>query len=75
MDPASKEQFKWKFYRLQVIINIVVVLLAAGIIALFLAPEAIRIPAFVLLILAAIILAFYALKRYRETKQWLEGHT
>jgi FtsH-binding integral membrane protein len=72
MDPATKEQFRWKFYRLQIMINIVVLLLAAGLIALFLAPENLRIPVFIILILAALILAFYIGKRYRETKAWLE---
>jgi L-asparagine transporter-like permease len=73
MEPASKEQFKWKFYRLQVMINLVIFLFAAGIIALFLAPENLRMPAFVILVLIAIVLAVYARKRYRETKEWLEG--
>jgi L-asparagine transporter-like permease len=72
MDPASKEKFKWKFYRLQVMINLVVVLLAAAIIALFLAPEVLRIPIFVILAIIAIIIALYTRKRYRETKEWLE---
>jgi hypothetical protein len=71
MDPATKERFRWKFYRLQVLINIIVLLLAVGVVALFLAPEDLRIPAFLILVLAALILAVYTRRSYRETKIWL----
>jgi Na+/H+ antiporter NhaD/arsenite permease-like protein len=66
MDPATKERFRWKFYRLQVLI------IAVGVIALFLAPENLQIPVFLILILAALILAVYTGRSYRETKRWLE---
>jgi cell division protein FtsW (lipid II flippase) len=72
MDPATKERFRWKFYRLQVLINVVVLLIAVGVIALFLAPENLQIPVFLILILAALILAVYTGRSYRETKRWLE---
>jgi uncharacterized membrane protein YvlD (DUF360 family) len=75
MDPATKESFRWKFYRLQIMINIVIFLIAAAFIALFLAAEKYRIPAFIGLILAAIILALYTWNRYRVTKAWLEEQT
>ena len=75
MDPATKETFRWKFYRLQIMINIVIFLVAAAFIALFLAAEKYRIPAFIGLILAAIILALYTWNRYRVTKAWLEEQT
>ncbi len=72
MDPATKERFRWKFYRLQVLMNIVVLLFAVGVIALFLAPENFQIPVFLILVLAALILAVYTGRSYRETKKWLE---
>ncbi len=72
MDPATKDKFKWKFYRLQLLINIVVILIAVAVISLFLAPEKLRIPAAVILLLAAIVLGFFTWKRYKETKAWLE---
>jgi O-antigen/teichoic acid export membrane protein len=75
MDPATKESFRWKFYRLQIMINIVIFLVAAAFIVLFLAAEEYRIPAFIGLILAAIILALYTRNRYRVTKAWLEEQT
>ena len=72
MDPATKESFRWKFYRLQIMINIVILLVAAAFMAFFLAPEEYRIPAFIGLILAAIILGLYTWNRYGATKAWLE---
>jgi uncharacterized membrane protein YvlD (DUF360 family) len=75
MDPATKESFRWKFYRLQIMINIVIFLVAAAFIVLFLAAEKYRIPGFIGLILAAIILALYTWNRYRVTKAWLEEQT
>jgi L-asparagine transporter-like permease len=71
MDPATKERFKWKFYHLQVLINIIVLLVAFGVVALFWAPEILRIPLFLILVLAALVLALYTRKSYRETKNWL----
>ncbi len=72
MDPATKDKFKWKFYRLQLLINIVVILIAVAVISLFLAPVNLRIPVAAMLILAAIVLGFFTWKRYKETKAWLE---
>jgi hypothetical protein len=75
MDPATKESFRWKFYRLQIMINIVILLVAAAFMVLFLAPEEYRIPGFIGLILSATILALYTRNRYRVTKAWLEEQT
>jgi uncharacterized Tic20 family protein len=72
MDPATKESFRWKFYRLQIMINVVVLLVAAAFIALFLAPEEYRIPAFAGFILVSLILALYIRNQYKVTKAWLE---
>lgn len=72
MDPATKESFRWKFYRLQIMINVVVLLVAAAFIALFLAPEEYRIPVFGGLVLVALILALYIRNQYKVTKAWLE---
>jgi hypothetical protein len=75
MDPATKESFRWKFYRLQILINIVILLVAAAFMVLFLAAEEYRIPGFIGLILSATILAVYTRNRYRVTKAWLEEQT
>jgi hypothetical protein len=71
MDLATKEQFKWKFYRLVVMLNLIILLVAIGIIALFLAPVAFRIPVFLFLILSAAMFTIYFWYQYRRTQEWL----
>jgi hypothetical protein len=71
MDQATKEQFKWKFYRLVVILNLIVLIVAIGFVALFKAPEDYRIPAFFISILAALLTAWHFQRQYRETRAWL----
>jgi O-antigen/teichoic acid export membrane protein len=72
MDPATKEQLKWKFYRLAVLLNVIILLVAVGVIAFFRAPSDYRIPLVVISILAAAALSMYFWRRYRETKTWLK---
>ena len=72
MDTATKEQFKWKFYRLTILLNLIVLLVAIGVIAFFTAPPDYQMPAFLILLLAAFIVGIYFWGRYRETKIWLE---
>jgi hypothetical protein len=72
MDAATKEQFKWKFYRLTLLLNFIVLLVAIGVIALFIAPIEYRIPLFLILLLAAITVGIYFWGKYRETRAWLE---
>jgi Ca2+/Na+ antiporter len=74
MDENAKAQFRWKFYRLTVEINIIVLLVAMSI-PVFLI---IRSPYTVLLILGmlavALILFMDFIKKYRETKAWLDDN-
>jgi hypothetical protein len=72
MDQATKEQFKWKFYRLVVMLNVIILLVAIGIIALFKAPGAYRIPVFLLLVLSASGFTIYFWTQYRSTHEWLK---
>jgi hypothetical protein len=72
MDPATKERFKWKFYGLTVLLNIIILLVAIGVIAFFLAPPDYRVPALVIAIFAAGILGIRFIRTYRETKAWLQ---
>jgi hypothetical protein len=71
MDLATKEQFKWKFYRLVVMLNGIILIVAIGVIALFKAPEAYRIPLFLLLVFSAAACALYFWSQYRRTREWL----
>ncbi|WAC05445.1 MAG: hypothetical protein OS112_02105 [Methanoregula sp.] len=74
MDAITKEQFRWKFYRLALQLNAVIFLAALTVMAVFIAPEPYRI----LLVLAMTALVAYLAisfrKKYRETQAWLYEH-
>ncbi|MDD5047819.1 MAG: hypothetical protein PHH09_02705 [Methanoregulaceae archaeon] len=72
MDEATRERFKWRFYRLAVLLNLVILLVAIGFVALFKAPEGYAIPLAAALFLLAGILVVYFRGQYRLTKSWLE---
>jgi hypothetical protein len=72
MDLATKEQFKWKFYRLVLMLNVIILLVAIGIVALLKAPVAYRIPVFLLLVLSATGFTIYFWTQYRSTHEWLQ---
>jgi membrane protein YdbS with pleckstrin-like domain len=72
MDTATKEQFKWKFYSLTILLNLIVLLVAIGVIAFFKAPTEYQIPFSLILLLAAIMVGIVFWGRYRETRKWLE---
>ena len=73
MDLATKEQFKWKFYRLVLMLNLIILIVAIAIIALFRAPEGYRIPAFLLLVISAVVATVYVRSQYQSTRKWLEN--
>lgn len=72
MDEATRERFKWRFYRLAVLLNLVILLVAIGFIALFKAPEGYAVPLAAAFFLFAGILVVYFRGQYRLTKSWLE---
>lgn len=72
MDTATKERFKWKFYSLTILLNLIVLLVAFAVIAFFKAPTEYRTPFFLILLLAAIMVGIVFWGRYRETRKWLE---
>jgi uncharacterized membrane protein len=72
MDEATKEQLKWKFYRLAIILNAIVLLVALGVIAILKLPEPVALPGGIALILLAVGLAIYFRKQYVSTKKWLD---
>lgn len=74
MDEQSKEQFKWKFYRLAVQLNAVILLVALAILFLFLAPEPYRLPAVIVMLIVALVLGWNFVGKYRATKAWLDEH-
>ncbi|MDH7509758.1 MAG: hypothetical protein QHH04_01800 [Methanolinea sp.] len=72
MDAATREQFKWKFYKLAIILNGVVLMAAIGVVVLFKAPGTISTPLAALFFILAAGLSFYFRRRYRSTREWLD---
>ncbi len=76
MDAQAKDQFRWKFYRLAVELNIIILLVAVSVLFLFILParlEIYRLPLVAVMLLAAALIAIDFRKRYRETRAWLHG--
>jgi uncharacterized membrane protein len=74
MDEATKLQFKWKFYRLAIQLNIVVLMVAAAFMVLFKAPEGLAVPGFLAIFMAAAAMGLYFRHNYHATKAWLDEH-
>ncbi|PWR73525.1 hypothetical protein ACKUB1_04770 [Methanospirillum stamsii] len=74
MNDASKEQFKWRFWHLTVILNGVILFYALAVLALFLFPESFRLPGAVISLILAVILTVIFRKNYYKTKSWLNDH-
>jgi len=74
MDEDSKTRFKWKFYRLTVQLNIIVLLVALSAICFFLVQIPYRFPLLIGMLILACVLSLNFAKKYRETKAWLDVH-
>jgi cell division protein FtsW (lipid II flippase) len=74
MDKDAKTQFKWKFYRLTLQLNAIILLVALSVICFFLVQIPYRIFFIVGMLILACMLAFDFTKKYRETKAWLDVH-
>ena len=72
MDVSGKEKFKLKFYFLAVQLNAIILIFAVGVILLFIGPVQYRIPIFIITLLITLVLSFYFIKKYKETKAWLD---
>jgi hypothetical protein len=72
MDEPTKERFKWKFYKLAVMLNIIVILVAVGFVALFKAPQGFALPLALIFFVLAVILGYYFRKGYHATRAWLD---
>lgn len=75
MDAKAKEQFRWKFYRLAVELNIIILLVAVSILIFLILPaqlKSIQLPLIVVLLVIAALLIVDFRKRYFETKAWLD---
>jgi len=74
MDDASKEQFRWRFWHLAVILNGVILFFALTPIAFYLFPEAFRVPGAIVSLILAVTLTVIFKKNYHKTKAWLNDH-
>ncbi|MFA6364648.1 hypothetical protein [Methanoregula sp.] len=74
MDETTKEQFKWKFYRLAIQLNAIILLVAFAVLALFFVPAPYRLPAVAGMLVIAIVLSWNFVLKYRSTKAWLDEH-
>ncbi|MDD1687764.1 hypothetical protein [Methanoregula sp.] len=74
MEAKARDQFRWKFYRLAVELNIIVLLVAVSVLIFFILParlDSYRLPLIVVMLIGAGLLTIDFRKRYRETKAWL----
>lgn len=74
MDAKAKDLFRWKFYRLAVELNIIILLIAVSVLILFILPERLesyRFPMIAVMLLAAGAISLDFRKRYHKTKAWL----
>jgi len=74
MDNLTKQRFKWKFYKLTVLLNVIVLLAALALILAFLAPPAFRLALSAAFIVLALVTGLYFRKKYLETKEWLDKY-
>jgi len=74
MDEDAKIQFKWKFYRLTVQLNIIILLVAVSVIVFFIIHSPYTVPFIIGMLILAFILYWDFVKKYRKTKTWLEEH-
>jgi len=72
MDENVKTQLKWKFYRLTVELNIIILLVAVSILVLLLIHSPFTIPVIVGMLILVLVLSLDFSKKYRETKTWLD---
>jgi Ca2+/Na+ antiporter len=74
MDENAKAQFKWKFYRLTVELNIIVLLVAVSILVFLIIHSPYSIPVIIGMLALALLLVMDFIKKYRETKAWLDDN-
>lgn len=72
MDEHTKTQFRWKFYRLTVELNIIVLLVAMSIPVFLILHSPYTIPIIIAMLVLALILFADFFKKYQETKAWLD---
>jgi len=72
MDEQTKTQFKWKFYRLTIEINIIVLLVAVSVLVFFIVHSSYTLLLICGLLVLASVIALDFSRKYHETKAWLD---
>lgn len=72
MDADAKVQFKWKFYRLTVELNIIILLIAMSVPVFLIIHSPYTIPVIIGMLALALLVLWDFLGNYRETKAWLD---
>jgi hypothetical protein len=72
MDEQAKTQFKWKFYRLTIELNIIVLLVAVSILIFFIVHSPFTLPLICGMLVLASVIALDFFRKYHETKAWLD---
>jgi Ca2+/Na+ antiporter len=74
MEEDVKTRFKWKFYRLTLELNIIILLVAMSIIVFFILHSPYSIPIIIGMLILAFFLSLDFFKKYKDTKKWLDEH-
>jgi len=74
MEEKAKEQFKLKFYALTILLNVIILVAACIVIALFLAPVPFKYYLPPALLVIDLVMIYVFIRKYRVTKQWLSEH-
>ncbi len=74
MEEKVKEQFKLKFYSLAIQLNVIVLIAAGIVIALFLVPAPFNYYLIPVLLVIDLVMIYVFIKKYRGAKQWLAEH-
>jgi hypothetical protein len=72
MDEQTKTLFKWKFYRLTVELNVIVLLVAASILIFFIVHSSYAVPLIGGMLVLALLIGVDFFRKYHETKAWLD---
>lgn len=71
-DENTRTWFKWKFYRLAVELNCIILLVAISVLLFFMVRSPCTIPCIVGMLALALVISIDFKKKYRETKEWLD---
>jgi hypothetical protein len=74
MEEKAKEQFKLKFYALTILLNVIILVAAIIVIALFLAPVPFKYYLPPILLVIDLVMIYIFIKKYHAAKQWLTEH-